>query len=167
LDPAVWVAIIVACSSLTGPLLLNAMNTRAARKAKSAEDIQRRLEKQEDYDRQDLVAARAEKAAKMLEDSQAAIVDAVSNTDGKLDAIHTLVNSHLTGALQAELGATEREVEKMRMVVTLKKQAGAEPSAGALAAIKSTEERIEELRQIIKERLEQTVIANHQSAGDQ
>ena len=167
MDPAVYVAIIVACSSLTGPLLLNAMNTRAARKAKSAEDIQRRLEKQEDYERQDLVAKRAENAARALEKSQAVIADAVAGTDGKLNAIHTLVNSHLTGALQAELGATEREVEMMRMVVTLKKQVGAKPSATALDAIKSTDERIKELRQIIKERLEQTVIANHQSEGTQ
>jgi hypothetical protein len=151
LDPAVWVAIIVACSSLTGPLLLNILNSRSLRQLKH-----------DDYAREDLVAARAAAATAQLQSSQEAIIAAAATTNGRLDAIHTLANSHYTAALQGELAAVEREVEMMREVAALRQAAGSEPSDGAISAIRNTELRIVELGATIKQRLEQTALADEQ-----
>jgi hypothetical protein len=175
----VLVSVLVAAIVAAGPSILAVVTYR-----------QRRQEKAEDWARQDLVADRVTEAAAAAEDvaTQAAtaarlllerqdaaeaqravaadlLVAANERLGGKLDIIHTLVNSNMTSAMQAELDATVREVAMMREVVALKQTAGHEASAEAMAAIDATDEKVQELRSALIDRLHQTKIANDQAAA--
>lgn len=143
------VALLVA---VIGPLLLSWLNGR-----------QRKVEKREDYVRQDEIANRATEVAEQAKKAAVLLVEdnrrvaktaaaAAQQTFGKLDEIHTLVNSNMTAAMQAELDATVREVAMMREVVALHKAAGRKPSAEAAAAIAATEAKIAELRATLEDR---------------
>lgn len=79
-------------------------------------------------------------------------IDLAMITNSKLDVIHTLVNSNMTAAMQAELDATVRELALMREVIALKSEHGRDPSADALAAIESTTKKIAELRAVLADR---------------
>lgn len=114
------VAVIVAISSTIAPLLLAWISGR-----------QRRAEKLEDYKRQDEVAAR-DKAI-----------------DKKLDIIHTLVNSNMTKALQAELEAVLAQVVLLREVTRLK---GVAPTPELLDSMEVLDDRVSELTIQLKER---------------
>lgn len=139
---------------------------------------QKRQDKIEEYARQDLVAARAEAAAKELLESNkkiAAQTDQVATqaaeaaklllaanervsqdtklTNVKLDTIHGLVNSNMTAAMQAELDATMRERAVMQELMELKKGMGKEPTVDTLAALKSATDRTHELNTILADRL--------------
>jgi EAL domain-containing protein (putative c-di-GMP-specific phosphodiesterase class I) len=82
--------------------------------------------------------------------------------DGKLDVIHTLVNSEKTLALQDKLDGLVRELVLLRMVVALHRADGAEPSTEALAEIANTETKIVELKRLLAERLVQAETAKGQ-----
>jgi hypothetical protein len=166
IDSGVEIALIVAVSSVISPLVLSILNNRS-----------RRAEKLEDYARQDAVAAKAEEAAKLLlerqkvtaseaatvarklldandrvADAAKVAVETAQVTNTKLDLIHTLVNSNMTTAMKSEFDAVVRELAMMREVVILNKAAGREPSLDTLAAIKSTEGKITELRAVLSDR---------------
>jgi hypothetical protein len=166
IDSGVEIALIVAVSSAISPLILSILSNRS-----------RRAEKLEDYARQDAVAAKAEEAAKLLLERQKATasdaatvarklldandrvadaaqvaVETAQVTNTKLDLIHTLVNSNMTAAMQSEFDAVVRELAMMREVITLNRAAGREPSLDTLAAIKSTEDKITELRAALADR---------------
>lgn len=100
---------------------------------------QLRVSKRDDNARLDLVAERAEQAAADLLKSNNVV-------SGKLDVIHGLVNSELTGAIDGERSATVRELALMREVMALHKVAtGRDPSQASLTAIDLTEARVSEL----------------------
>jgi hypothetical protein len=140
----------------------------------------RHQEKMEDYARQDAVAAQAAKAAALLAGKQDEIAGAtreaarllVANNERqalasadigeKLQVIHTLVNSNMTAAMQAEHDATGRELAMMREVIDLKKLSGHEPTANALSAIAKTEGRLDELAAALKDRLKASDMAEMQ-----
>ena len=138
----VWIALIVAVASTTSPLLLAYLSNRNAR-----------LIKQEDYARQDKVAAQAAEAAHLLLAANERVAVTTEVTNSKLDVIHTLVNSNMTTAMQAEFDATVRELAMMREVIALKQTAGHAPGIDTLAAVKSTEDKITELRTALKDRV--------------
>jgi hypothetical protein len=75
------------------------------------------------------------------------------SVNGKLNTIHTLVNSNMTASMQAELDATKRELAMMHEVIDLKKRAGHDPTPGALEAITFTEGQIADLRARLDDRL--------------
>jgi hypothetical protein len=75
MDSGVSIALIVGCASLTGPLLLNALNSRSLAKAKAVETRERIAEKLEDYRRQDEVAARVDAAARQAAEAAALLLD--------------------------------------------------------------------------------------------
>ncbi len=133
----VWIALIVGVVSMASPLLLAMVTNINANKNKRI-----------DWAREDAVAARAAKVAITLQDSN-------DKTNTKLDVIHTLVNSNMTAAMQAEHDATVRELAMMREVAALHQNAGQRPSVDTLAAIKSTEDKIAELQAALKDRLKQ------------
>jgi hypothetical protein len=144
--------IAIASLVLLGPLLLAWLNGR-----------QRRAEKREDYARQDEVAERATEVAKQAQEAATLLVEdnqrvakaaalATSKTFGKLDEIHTLVNSNMTAAMQAEFDATVRELAMMREVIGLHAAAGRAPSTEAESAVTATESRIAELRAALEDR---------------
>jgi len=76
--------------------------------------------------------------------------------NGKLDLIHTLVNSNMTAAMQAEYDATVRLLAMMKELVAVKEAVGHKPSAVATKAIADTEDRVQELRAALNDRKNQT-----------
>lgn len=124
----------------------------------------KRQDKKQDWDRQDEVARQAKEAAdkvaakveEVAVKADAVALDLKGTNDrviGKLDVIHTLVNSNMTAAMQAEFDATTRELAMMHEVVELKKVQGHEPSVKTLAAIDSTNSRLSELGTALADRL--------------
>ncbi len=93
-----------------------------------------RADKREQWERDDVVAAKAAEAVK------------------KLDVIHTLVNSNMTAAMQAEYEATKRELVLLLQVVELNKKAGNAPTTESLAEIEATRKKITELTIVLKDR---------------
>jgi hypothetical protein len=85
--------------------------------------------------------------------SAGAFVFVYRSVNGKLNTIHTLVNSNMTASMQAELDATMRELAMMHEVIDLKRVAGHEPTPGALDAITFTEGKIADLRARLDDRL--------------
>ncbi len=103
--------------------------------------------------RQDDAAAKAAEAAALLLRSNERVAESTKITNAKLDTIHTLVNSNMTAAMQAELDATVRERAVIIELVNLKKNIGQENTVEALAALKAAEEKIEELTAVLSDRL--------------
>jgi ABC-type multidrug transport system fused ATPase/permease subunit len=173
----VWIALIVAIPAMLSPVLMAWMTNR-----------NRRQEKQEDYTRQDQVAATAAESARRLDDNQAkaqealrivaakaeetarllkennkAQADAAVVTQGQLKQIHTLVNSNMTAAMQGQYDATERELTMMLEVIALKKAAGHEPNIETLALVEATKGKISQLSAAITDRATQAaIVANEQ-----
>jgi hypothetical protein len=160
-DPITLVAIIGAGSG--SPVLLSLLNGRQIRKGK-----------EQDYARQDAVAAKAEAAAERasvaaegIRVANEHVASETRQTNKKLDVIHALVNSQMTAAIQSELDATEREVVLMREIIGINSAAGRNPTEDSMVAVKATEERIRELRVTLKERHRQDEIAQAQTLVDQ
>lgn len=112
-----------------------------------------------DWARQDAVADRLfssnERVAK-------AAKEAASQTNLKLDVIHTLVNSNMTASMQSELDSTVRELILLRVVLGLHKDAGKGVDNDTLLRIKTAENRVVELQALLKDRLTQSSIAEEQ-----
>jgi hypothetical protein len=118
-------------SSITAPLILAHRTEKMHREDREAE-----------YARQDEVQRAAEaKAAIQAQD-----------TNNRLDIIHKLVNSGLTSVMRSELAATERELSLLCEVSELHRANGREPDANMLAAIQTTEKKVAELAQTIRDR---------------
>ena len=150
MDPSIIIslvgsAVLAIFASVTAPLIL------AHRTA-----LLHREDREADWARQDAVAAAAREAADKVA-RQLLVVDqrvhaTAEKTNDKLDVIHTLVNSNMTAAMQAELDAIRREVVMMREVVALNLAAGREPTIETLAAIEATEEKILKLETQLADR---------------
>ena len=145
------IAAIVAFSSMISPLILASLTNK-----------QRREEKIEDYRRQDEVALRLKNAANLQIASNKIVAEAAVSVNNKLDVIHTLVNSNMTSAMQAEYDAVVRELALMNEVISLHRAEGREPSEEALAALDTTKSKIGELKITLDERLKQSEIASIQ-----
>lgn len=148
----VLIALIVFTGSVIGPLLLALLTGR-----------QRRKEKEQDYKRQDEVARRVEKVAKKAATAAGRVstvattlVASNSETNKKLDVIHTLVNSNMTKAMQGELDANIVTLASLKELIELKKAAGKEPTKEALSAIETVEKNIHELKLSMTDRAKQS-----------
>lgn len=130
----VFVAGIVAITSMFGPLILAMLTNK-----------QRRAEKQEDYKRQDAVAEAAKQAV-------TAVNHASEISTVKLDAIHALVNSNLTAVMKAELDATVRELRLMKEVIRLNRALGQEPTGEVLQSLAEAETNVSTLKSRIETR---------------
>jgi hypothetical protein len=86
----------------------------------------------------------------MQQDVKVERTTALTNT--KLDAIHTLVNSNMTAAMQAEFDSVQRELVLLKEVFALRRGAGIEMTTDAEAALKTTEARIADLRAALMQR---------------
>ncbi len=120
----------------------------------------RRYEKKLDWQRQDEVAAKAEEAAKLLLAANELVAENANVINGKLDQIHTLVNSNMTAAMKAELEATVQKLVLMRKIVDRDRADDIKVLPEALKAIRDVEEKIEELTATLNDRLRQTAIAD-------
>lgn len=150
------VAAIVALPATVTPILLASLTAR-----------NRRREKELDWARQDDVATRIKTTAEALVISNRTVASAAKDTaeklGGKLDQIHTLVNSKMTEEMQSRLLSMRRELAGLLEIVSLKSVAGRQPSAEALEAIRDTKAAIVELELILNERDRQTIVANKQA----
>lgn len=127
MDSAVVAVVVAVFASITAPLILAVFTARMHRQDREA-----------DWARQDILAERA--------------ADTAKETNGKLDVIHTLVNSQLTAAMQSELDAIVRELAMMLEVIALKKAAGFEPTAEALAALDAAQAKVADLTAKLEDR---------------
>lgn len=89
---------------------------------------------------------------------------AAAVTDGKLNQIHTLVNSDMTAARQSELDQTRAMVIILKRVLALAAARGEKPNIADVAALERTQDRVEELEQILADRLSQFRLAEDQIA---
>lgn len=140
---------------------------------------QRRLEKREDWDRQDLVAARAEaaqtalvrqaeEASRLLRENNVIVAESAVDTAHHLQelgdgqkVIHGLVNSNLTAAMQATLLATEMMVEALR-------QTSGPDTDGVMASkIAAGEAQIHKLKNDLRDRFEQQTASDQAAARGQ
>ncbi len=152
IDSSIWLALIamgsVFASGTLAPIAIAVVQYRINR----AERIENNTRQDTIANRASEVAIRAEETAKLLLAANERVASDTRATNSKLDVIHTLVNSNMTAALQAELDATVRELAMMNEVVELKKVAGHKPGPETLLAINSTAARISELKSTIADR---------------
>ena len=165
------------------PVLL-VRNAESARREDQAEAARlHREDRDAEWARQDEVAARAAQtadaiaaaqqgaadraaeAARLLLENNERVAQTQLETNGKLDVIHTLVNSSMTAAMQSEFDAVTRELAMMREVVELKRATGMEPSTAALAAIDVTETKLSELADALDDRAKAQAEVNHKGGG--
>lgn len=144
MNDVLWTAVIVAASATVSPLMLAFLTNR-----------QRDAAQKKDWARQDQLIERTETTAALLLAANERVAQGTKVTNDKLDVIHTLVNSNMTAAMQAEHDATVRELAMMREVIALHRADGREPNVESLAAIDSTEHRIAELKASLADRLTQ------------
>jgi hypothetical protein len=149
----VWLALIVTGGALLTTLLTTWLNAK-----------QLRAGKEQDYMRQDAVAAKAAEAAQLLLAANERVArqtrEASQLTNGKLNQIHELVNSTMTGQMEEAHAALAQQLVLMREVLSLNKAAGRKPSAGALEAIETIQHKVIELGEKLNIRAKVTQIAN-------
>ena len=126
--------------------------------------------------RTDEVAALTTAAATEARDAATALIDvtrdAAERTNGKLDVIHTLVNSNMTAAMAVALRALRSSLVSLRALLAWKEQAApsVQPTADELAEVEATLSAIAELEVVLRERRTQTQVAEaqiEQGAGGQ
>jgi hypothetical protein len=149
----VWISLIVAASGMASPLLLSGLTNR-----------QRKLERQEDYARQDQVAAKAREAAELLVESNRHVAESSAKIQTQLGQIHVLVNSNMTTAMKNELAARKDSYALLNEAVDLKRAAGAEPSITTLDQISIAGVQIAELEAQLADRLKtERIVAQAQA----
>jgi hypothetical protein len=87
------------------------------------------------------------------------------NSD-QLRVIHTLVNSTLTAALQAELDSTRREEMLLRELLSMREDNGSVISDDQRAALGAVQRKIQELTAAMADRSQQNRAANIQMQRD-
>jgi hypothetical protein len=110
------------------------------------------------------VAAKAAEAADLLLKSNAEVAATAKEQGAKLDVIHTLVNSNMTAAMQAEYDATLRELAMMKEVRDLRLEQGQKPTPDVIGAIAATEARASELKAQLDDRQKQAALVASQAA---
>jgi enoyl-CoA hydratase/carnithine racemase len=150
----VWVALIFMAGTVGTPVVLRLMDWRRQDRLKESERKQRAEVAREVK----LAKEQVEHAAELLVASNEVVAAANAETHEQLRTIHTLVNSTLTAALKAELGATIRQLVSLREIVELKRAGGHEPTDDTLAEIETCQARIEELEANLEDRSRQQAI---------
>jgi len=125
-------------------------------------NAQRREEKKEDWAREDKVAAKAAEAATLLVASNERAAQSAEEANGKLDVIHTLVNSNMTAAMEAQLVALQGQLVMMNRLAEI-----TDPTVDEAAAIKAVQGQIAELTATLKDRLQATEVAQQQQQQQQ
>jgi hypothetical protein len=130
----VFIALVVAVSSMFGPVLVGWVAYYIRRK-----------EKQEEYARQDEVARRVE----IVKETTVAARAVMNN---KLDEIHELVNSNMTAALLSERSALNGQLTLMYEIIALRRMSRQEPSAETLSTIEDIKTKLATLTDTLKSR---------------
>lgn len=149
---AFLIALTVAVPAAIGPWIAIRANGR-----------ERRKDQRLTWKRDDEVAEKAERAAALLLAAQQdtiartdAVAAQVAETDrvtnGKLDAIHTLVNQKLTDATAAALAATASMLAALEESAAYQVELGRAPSAASLGRIAEARRDVAGLRATLAER---------------
>jgi hypothetical protein len=157
MDPTVVITLVVAVctaifSSVTAPIILAQRTERM-----------HRADQLEEYRRQDVVAKQAaDVAARLLKAQEAEVVrtDEVARlaaknsqqTKLKLDRIHTLVNSDMTAALQAQQDQAQIMVGTLKRVIQLAQAKGEKPDPEDLRELESAQASITRLEAVLADR---------------
>jgi hypothetical protein len=128
---AIFLALVAAGAGMATPLFLALLTGRQLRRGREAE-----------WARQDEIHAR----------DKADIEASNEKINGKLEVIHTLVNSNMTAALKAEYDGAVREVMLMREL------------GRPASVIADADTKIAELRAVLEDRLRQTTLVDQQIA---
>jgi hypothetical protein len=173
--------------AVAGPLLLFFLQRQSLRSDRMIEMNAQMKEKELEWARQDVVAARAEAvavratkaaeavheqqskqveqaetAAVLLKENNEAVTRAAVETHGQLKIIHTLVNSSLTSAKTSELAALRAQLVLMKELVDQRRQGGIEPNPETLRHIAEVETLVHALAVELAERSGQQEIADQQ-----
>jgi len=162
-DPTVISAVVVALIvSVFAPFIMGLVSgkrtkdaiAQAAAKRKEERDQEaedRRAEKQQDWDRQDLVAERVAQAAKDLAVNDATVNEKLKALDDGQKVNHILLNSNMTRAMQADLDG------KLLLLLALRRLTGPGEEASQEDAdlILVTEAKVIELEKDLAERAAQ------------
>lgn len=108
------------------------------------------------------VSEKAEETASLLLESNERVAKSALLTNGKLDQIHTLVNSNMTAAMTAVLDAREISLQLMKEVSALKAAAGRPPSKSSISAINQAQKKVSKIKADLAHRLKQTEISEKQ-----
>jgi hypothetical protein len=126
---------------------------------------QNRQTTQQNWRREDLVAARAAEAAQALIESNKVVAEAAeenaAKTFSQLTQIHTLVNSNMTAAMEDALASKLGHLVALEQVLVMQRDTD-EPVTDTLREIQKTKEDIARRRVELQDRLRQTKIAEAQ-----
>jgi hypothetical protein len=171
----VTVAVVVGITGIIGPLVLAIVANRS-----------RKQDRQEDWARQDEVAARvteaarktgevadqAATAAKLLARENQKVAAATLLTNDKIDAvavqatqIHGLVNSAMSEEMRRNLESQESLLVVLEELQDVKRVAGVPTSADAAARIEATRATIAELKAALGDRFRATMRAEETAAA--
>jgi len=145
---AIYLALIVAVPTFLSPLIMAILVSRNMRK-----------NKEQDWARQDAVAAQAAKAAELLRQNNQVVAETAAATRKQLSTIHALVNSTLTAAIQGRLDANKKGLSFLRRIIELNRAQNIEPDVATLAEIEVSEKEIVSLELDIADRLQQAKVA--------
>ena len=132
---------------------------------------QHQEERQEDWDREDLVAKRLEQAGKELRDGVDEVArkaeEATTAVDAKMDAlalnvekVHELVNSNVTNEQRRALVLALSNVTQMELLIDANRKLGTSPTVKVLASLEAAKSSVEELQASLLERERQQGIVN-------
>jgi len=145
----------LALAVIASPIIVIYMNNRSMANSKLAEALAAQKAREQDWEREDIVAAKAEAAAarnaSLIAESSQLSAERSRILEGKVDVVHTLVNSTLTASMQVALDGMRREQILM--------EAAKPRDETAIELIKI---KINELQLIINERNKQTGVADLQ-----
>lgn len=175
-DPAVSAALIAGLSAFLSPVALVFLNNRSRRQEKeedyarqddvaekAATTAARLLESQRVLvEKATEATAVADEAARVLRINTAKAAEAAKATSDKLvevantaNVIHTLVNSTLTAAKQAEYNATASKLASLQAVAAMRKQFSLTVDEGAVVEIEDTKKMLTQLGADLADRAKQ------------
>ena len=155
------IALLIPILGVVSPLLIARQINKAAHDSK-----------QDDWDRQDIVAERAEAVAKQAAEAASLVIErqheldvktdevarrvemSTNMTNTQLEKIHGLVNSQMTQALRSELAATKDTLALMSELIVNNKKNNIEPTTQVLDAVANREAKITELEENLRVREE-------------
>ena len=111
-------------------------------------------------ERQDAVAEAAKETARVLREQNELVAERDRRQGGKLDQIHDLVNSNVTGLIESNLTELLQVLSLSLENVDLNRRLGVEPSPAMLGAVAETRGKIAELQALLQDRQTATETAD-------
>jgi hypothetical protein len=181
LTEPVILALIIAVPAALSPIAIRWWDSKSLADAKAREAAERRADKEQDWARQDAVAEKllasnaiVTTSAKKLLASSELVVASASVTEERLKEIvigqkqiHTLVNSNLTAAKQAQLEALEAKLIVQKEMADFRLDNGKPVDEEAKADMEATAIKIAELKAELNDRLQQTAQAETERTKDE